>query len=67
MDLVKKMSISFHESLATGRHFSYVSFTTSLKSYLLTSLTTQNTTENNCLISNANTPAFSPNTFLRAY
>lgn len=48
MDLVKKKSLSLHESLATGRHFSDVSFTTSLKSNLLTGLTTQNTAENNC-------------------
>jgi len=63
LDLLKKMPLSLRQRLATGRHFSDVSFTTSLKSNLLTGLTTQNTTENNCFISNANTPAFEPNTF----
>lgn len=66
MDLVKNKFLSLHELLATGRHLLDVPFTTSLKSKLLTGLTTQNTTENNCIISKANTPAFEPNTFLTA-
>jgi hypothetical protein len=41
----KKKSLLLHENLATGRHLSDVLFTTSLKSNLLTGLTTQNTTE----------------------
>ena len=65
LDLVKKKeSLSLHESLATDRHISDVSFTSSLKSNLLTGLTTQNPAENNCFVSNANTSVFEPNTFL---
>jgi hypothetical protein len=64
LDLVKKISLSLHKSLATGRHFSDISFTTSLKSNLLTGLNTQNTAENNFYISNADTLAFELNTFL---
>ena len=45
--------MSLNYLLSTGRHFSAVSFITILRSNLRTALTTQNTTENNSIISQA--------------
>jgi hypothetical protein len=50
---------------STGRHLLGVSFITSLKSNLCRALTKKNTTENNCIISQAeNAAALQPNVFL---
>ena len=57
-------SVSLHD-LSTGRHLLSVSFITSPKSNLCAALTTQNTTESNCIISHAqNTTALQLNIFL---
>jgi hypothetical protein len=51
----KQESLSLRDFRSTGRHLSGVSFITSLKSDICTGLTTQNTTENKCIISHAQT------------
>ena len=61
----KHKSLSLHDLLYTGRHLLSVSFITSLKPNLCTALTTQNTTENNYIISRVqNATALRPNVFL---
>jgi len=61
----KQESLSLRDLRSTGRHLSGVSFITSLKSDICTALTTQNTTENNCIISHAQTTtALQPNVSL---
>jgi len=61
----KHETVSLHYILPTGGHLLGFSFITSLKSTLYTSLTTQNSTGNNCVISHAqNTTAFHPNVFV---
>jgi hypothetical protein len=61
----KHESLSLHELLSSACHLLAVSFITSLKYYLCTALTTQNTTENNCIISHVqNTTALQPILFL---
>ena len=60
-DPVKNMSLSLHDLLSTGRHLLGASFTSSLQPNLRTSQTTQNATENNCIISHAqNTNTLQP-------
>jgi hypothetical protein len=57
----KRASLSLHDLLATCRR----SFTTSLKTNMRSALTTQNTTQNNCIISHAQTTtALQPNAHL---
>jgi hypothetical protein len=64
-DSVENESLSLHDLLSTDRLLLGVSFITSFKSNLCTALTTQNTTESNCIISHAhNTTALQPNVFL---
>ena len=56
-----------HDFISTSRHLLGVSFVRSLKPNLCTAQTTQNTTQNNCIISNAqNTTALQPNVYLAA-
>jgi hypothetical protein len=58
----KQESLSLRDLRSTCRHLSGVSFITSLKSDTCTALTTQNTRENNCIISHAQTTtALQPN------
>jgi hypothetical protein len=53
-DLVKNIkSPSLHELLSTGRRLLCFWFVTSLKTNLCTALTTKNTTENKCIVSQA--------------
>jgi hypothetical protein len=66
IQIISKIYASIlRDLLITGRHLLGVLFVTSLKSNLRTALTTQNTTENNCIISHSqNTTALQPNVFL---
>ena len=60
----KLESISLHD-LSTGRHLLGILFISSRKSNLCRTVTTQNTTESNCVMSHAqNTNALQPNVFL---
>lgn len=55
-----------HDILSTGRSLLGVSFITRLKSNLCTSITTQNTTRNNYVITHTqNTTAFQPSLFFK--
>lgn len=61
----KYVSLSLHYLPSTGRLMLHVSLVTSLKPRLRTALTTQNTIENNCTVSQVqNTTALQPNIFL---
>jgi len=62
-----KTQIPVHDPISNGHHLLSVSFITCFWSELCTAQITQNTTENNCIISNAHImTAFQPNVFLTA-
>jgi hypothetical protein len=63
--LSKSKSLSPHDLLSTGHHMLGFSFMTSQESYLYTTVTRKSSTENNCVMSNAqNTTALQANVFL---
>jgi hypothetical protein len=53
VDSVKDMILPLHGLLSTGHRLLDVSLTTNVQPNLHTALTTQNTTEHNCIVSNA--------------